>query len=55
MKQEEWSPLIEELEEQTPNKGWIIQENLKVGEAFKIKKIRTSFYFNFRWCFTDGE
>lgn len=43
VKQEEWSPLIEELEEQTPNKGWIIQENLKVGEAFKIKKLEPHF------------
>lgn len=40
---DDWSTLIGELEYNTPEKGWIIREELNISEAFEIQKLEAHF------------
>ncbi|EAE0011582.1 Crp/Fnr family transcriptional regulator [Listeria monocytogenes] len=40
---DDWSTLIGELEQNTPEKFWIIREELNISEAFEIQKLEAHF------------
>lgn len=52
---DDWSTLIGELEHNTPEKVWIVREELNISEVFEIQKIRGAFYFSFRRCLAYGK
>ncbi|HDA9567843.1 TPA: Crp/Fnr family transcriptional regulator, partial [Listeria innocua] len=40
---DDWSTLIGELEQNTPEKVWIIREELNISEVFEIQKLEAHF------------